>query len=141
MKVYTLLIVLMIASAGACQNKEAASQEVSAVTERDAPKTVLKVLAPADFAAKKDGDVQLVDVRRPEEFAAGHIEGAVNYNFQGADFNKEVAQLDKSKPVLLYCRSGRRSGAASKKLKTMGFTEIYDLRGGYLNWAKTQGGK
>lgn len=138
MKIYTLLMVLMVASAGACQNSEKTTQEASVAVEGNSPKAVLKILTPADFAAKKEGDVQLVDVRRPEEFAAGHIEGAVNYNFQGADFNKEVAQLDKNKPVLVYCRSGRRSGAASQKLESMGFTEIYDLKGGYLNWTKTQ---
>ena len=69
------------------------------------------------------------------------VEGATNYNFLGADFNNEVAQLDKSKPVLLYCRSGKRSGAASKKLQGMGFKEIYDLQGGFLNWTKAQGEK
>lgn len=141
MKVYSLMIVLMIAGAAACQNQGAAgSQDAPETTvANEAPAQMLKVLSPDEFAAKKEGDVQLVDVRRPEEYAQGHIEGAINYNFLGPDFNNEVEQLDKDKPVLLYCRTGRRSGAASKKLQGMGFKEIYDLEGGYVNWVKTKG--
>lgn len=139
MKAYLLLIVLLMTSAVACQNTETANQDTSASATIESPAAVLKVLSPAEFAIKTKGEVQLVDVRRPEEFAAGHIEGAINYNFLGPDFNKEVVQLDKNKPVLLYCRSGRRSGAASQKLQDMGFKEIYDLQGGYLNWTKEQG--
>jgi rhodanese-related sulfurtransferase len=144
MKVYTLMmIVLLIAGAAACQNQDASGQPGASETTQvdEAPVKVLKVLSPGEFAAKKEGDIQLVDVRRPEEYAQGHIEGAVNYNFLGPDFNDEVAQLAKDKPVLLYCRTGRRSAAASKKLQGMGFKEIYDLQGGYLNWVKTQGGQ
>lgn len=142
MKVYALMIVLMIAGAAACQNQEASSQPGASETAQldEGPDKILKALSPDEFAARKEGDVQLVDVRRPDEYAQGHIEGAINYNFLGPDFGKEVEQLDKDKPVLLYCRSGRRSGAASKKLQSMGFKEIYDLQGGYLNWVKTQGG-
>ena len=141
MKFYTSLIVFMLIVVTACQNQEAATTNESVsqdVKKSSSPKQLYKVLSPADFTSKMEGDVQLIDVRRPEEFAAGHIEGAINYNFQGPDFNKEIAQLDKSKPVLLYCRSGRRSNAASKKLQSVGFTELYDLQGGYLNWVKTK---
>lgn len=142
MKIYTLMIVLMMAGVAACQNQGTAGQAGTSETTvvYEGPAKVLKVLSPDEFAAKKEGDVQLVDVRRPEEYAEGHIEGAVNYNFFGPDFNAEAAQLDKNKPVLLYCRTGRRSAAASKKLQGMGFTEIYDLKGGYVNWVNRQGG-
>ncbi|MGJ5641265.1 rhodanese-like domain-containing protein [Formosa sp. S-31] len=78
--------------------------------------------------------VQLVDVRTPKEYKDGHIKGAKNIDFFSAKFIPEFSKLDKDKPVYLYCRSGARSKNSAKKLATIGFTEIYDLKGGYLNY-------
>ena len=92
--------------------------------------------SPADFAKllKENPAIQLVDVRRPEEFAAGHIENAVLINVQEDDFiRKAGATLDKSKPVAVYCRSGKRSKDAASKLTKEGF-KVYDLDPGYLGW-------
>jgi rhodanese-related sulfurtransferase len=97
---------------------------------------VVSLISPKDLQSKL-GDIQLVDVRKPEEYAAGHIDGAENINFYDEDFMKVMlSKLDKSKPVYVYCRSGHRSGLASSKLKAEGFTKIYDLEGGILNWEK-----
>lgn len=78
--------------------------------------------------------VQLVDVRTPEEFTSGHIANAVNININDANFQTKIATLDKSKPVLVYCKSGGRSGRASSILKEIGFTNITDLDGGITSW-------
>ncbi len=79
-------------------------------------------------------DVQLVDVRTPEEFSEGHIENAVNIDFMADDFDAKVASLDKEKPVMVYCKSGGRSAKASARLKELGFKSITDLEGGITNW-------
>ena len=80
--------------------------------------------------------VQLVDVRRPDEFAAGHIDKAVLINVLESDFlSKANALLDKSKPVAVYCRSGKRSKDAAKILAKEGF-KVYDLDTGYLGWTE-----
>lgn len=79
-------------------------------------------------------DVQLVDVRTPEEFSEGHIENAVNIDFMADDFDAKVASLDKEKPVMVYCKSGGRSAKASARLKELGFKNISDLEGGITNW-------
>ncbi|MBA4854059.1 rhodanese-like domain-containing protein [Emticicia sp. BO119] len=78
---------------------------------------------------------QLVDVRTPSEFVIGHIKRAVNINFTDDDF-EEVAKkrLDKTKPVFLYCFSGKRSADAAAFLRTLGFKEVYDLNGGFAQW-------
>ena len=78
--------------------------------------------------------VQLVDVRTPKEHKSGHISGSKNIDFFSTTFTMEFNKLNKEKPVYIYCRSGRRSHQASKKLSAMGFTEIYDLKGGILKW-------
>jgi rhodanese-related sulfurtransferase len=78
---------------------------------------------------------QLIDVRTASEFKSGAIANAKNINF----FNRPAMEtafkkLDPTKPVYLYCRSGNRSGKAANLLVKMGFTEIYDLKGGYTSW-------
>lgn len=79
-------------------------------------------------------DVQLVDVRTPEEFSEGHLENAINIDVTADDFDAKVASLDKEKPVMVYCKSGGRSAKASAKLKELGFKTITDLEGGITNW-------
>ena len=99
-----------------------------------------EVISPKDFADKvKDNtEIQLVDVRTPKEFGAGHVDQAQNINYYDLSFRSQVAKLDKSKPIYVYCQSGKRSAKATSILKSMGFKEIYDMQGGFGNW-KTQG--
>jgi len=77
---------------------------------------------------------QILDVRTPEEFSEGHIDKATNIDWQNENFVKNTEKLDKSKPVYVYCKSGRRSLKASEKLEELGFKKIYNLDGGYLKW-------
>ncbi len=81
----------------------------------------------------KREEVQLVDVRTLEEFAEGHIPGAVNMDVNGEVFEAQIATLDPSRPVALYCRSGRRSKLAAQKVAKAGF-EVVELSGGILSW-------
>lgn len=88
-----------------------------------------------DFAATiSDSNVQLVDVRTAEEFADGHIPGAVNIDVKRDDFDELTsAGLDLGRPVALYCRSGARSKTAAKRLAGKGF-KVYELDRGFMNW-------
>lgn len=93
------------------------------------------LLSPQDFKehiSKKN--VQLVDVRTPREYNIGHIKGARNIDFNSGSFISEFNKLNKNRPIYIYCRTGSRSRHASDKLSDMGFTEIYDLRGGIVKW-------
>ena len=75
----------------------------------------------------------ILDVRRPDEFAEGHIPGAVNVANETID-TEEIPELpDKSQMILVYCRSGRRSKEASEKLVKLGYTNIVEF-GGILDW-------
>ncbi|VXC21472.1 Thioredoxin [Flavobacterium sp. 9AF] len=82
----------------------------------------------------KEEGVQLVDVRTPEEFASGHLKNAININSNDSNFKQQIESLDKTKPILVYCKSGGRSGRACGQLKELGFTTIIDLDGGILAW-------
>lgn len=80
-------------------------------------------------------DVQLIDVRTPGEFENGHLKNAQMINYMGSDFKTEaVKNLDKSKPIYVYCASGGRSSKAAKIYKDAGFTKVYNLLGGYRAW-------
>lgn len=96
----------------------------------------IKILSATEFnEAVKNNEVQLVDVRTPQEFKEGEIEDALNIDFlQNDSFATQFEKLDKDEPVYIYCRSGNRSGKAAKQLKKMGFKEIYDLEGGYMSY-------
>ena len=92
-------------------------------------------LTPAQFAEglRQPGAV-LVDVRRPEEFAAGHLLGALNIEVTAPDFGQRIAKLDNTKPTYVYCRSGARSATAAGQLTAAGFAQVSNLLGGVLDW-------
>lgn len=89
----------------------------------------------AEFSQFLTNDsVQLVDVRTPEEYSEGHIPGAKNINVFDKDFaDKAKESLDISKPVAVYCRSGKRSAEAARELSEKGF-KVTNLKGGIIAW-------
>ena len=107
--------------------------------DTDTPGT-FEILDPETYEkAIEKGNVQLVDVRTPREFKGGHLGQAVNIDFfRTGSFRLEMEKLDKTKPLYLYCRSGQRSQKAARKLLKWGFTEVYDLEGGILNWVQNK---
>lgn len=125
-----MLVLFVSVTFVACGQKEGTKGKESvggdAKIELISPETLSKV----------NHDIQLIDVRKPEEFSSGHIENAVNINFYDSDFESQLKSLDKTKEVYLYCRSGGRSGKTAKMMKEMGFEKIYDLEGGMINWEK-----
>ena len=78
--------------------------------------------------------IQLIDVRTPEEFNAGHIPNAININFMSSDFKTQISKLNKNKAVYVYCQAGGRSAKASKMFLENGFKEVHDLKGGFGGW-------
>ncbi|HWB61914.1 MAG TPA: thioredoxin domain-containing protein [Chitinophagales bacterium] len=95
----------------------------------------VKTLSPADFEKGITGaNVQLVDVRTPEEYNEKHIANAVNIDVEGNSFEKQMQGLDKSKPLYVYCLSGGRSIKAAKWAASNGFTQVYNLEKGVMGW-------
>ena len=76
----------------------------------------------------------LVDVRTNDEYNSGYIENSINIDYFSDDFSENVEKLDKNIPIVLYCRSGKRSSKSANKLSKLGFKEIYNLQGGILDW-------
>jgi phage shock protein E len=89
--------------------------------------------AAATIAAAPD-DLVILDVRTPEEFNEGHIDGAVLIDFYRDDFSAQLAELDPDVPYVLYCRSGNRSGQTTAIMEELGFQSVQDVDGGSLAW-------
>jgi len=79
-------------------------------------------------------EMQLVDVRTPSEYLEGHVPNAQNIDFLDENFDEQIQSLDKSKPIIVYCKSGGRSAKCASKLAALGFEKIYDLEGGFSQW-------
>lgn len=90
-------------------------------------------LSPAEVVIKvNDKNAQLVDIRTPKEFATGSLAGSVNIPTE--DLMAKLGTLDKNRPVILVCQTGRRTAQALKDMKGKGFAEVYTLEGGIVAW-------
>lgn len=90
--------------------------------------------AAASVLTDAPDDLVILDVRTPEEFAEGHLDGAVLVDFYDADFADQLAELDPDVPYLVYCRSGNRSGQTLPLMEQLGFGSAVDIGGGILAW-------
>ena len=101
--------------------------------KKQAEKTITTIELKALLAQEK---IQLMDVRTPKEISEGFIKTAIFVNYFDADFAEiAIKQLDPTKPVYLYCRSGGRSAKSATILLEKGF-EVYNVLGGYTQWEK-----
>lgn len=90
----------------------------------------------SDFSAKtQEMGVVSLDVRTADEFAEGHLINAININVESGNFEAEIEKLDKNTTYAVYCRSGRRSSIAVDLMKKAGFTSLYNLDGGVIEWS------
>lgn len=107
-----------------CQNKN------SVENSKDSNRSI----SVDEFEKKLSGDIQLIDVRSPEEFKQGHLKGALNYNINSSEFENQLSGLDKTKTIMVYCLSGGRSSLAADIMASKGFSEIYNMEGGIMKW-------
>jgi phage shock protein E len=132
------LAVVVALAVSACGGSS--TDSVSDTPEASAPASVTAGItlvsvdgAAATIAAAPD-DLVILDVRTPEEFNEGHIEGAVMIDFYRDDFSTQLAELDPDVPYVLYCRSGNRSGQTIAIMEELGFQSVQDVDGGSLAW-------
>lgn len=112
------------------------------VPETDAnPATTASEAGPIEVDGAKaaevlasDPSITVLDVRTAEEFAEGHIKGAVNIDFNADDFETKIAALDPAKPYLVHCASGGRSGQALPVFENLRFHRLYHLSSGFGGW-------
>jgi rhodanese-related sulfurtransferase len=112
------VVVLVVASAAGlvgCSSSDSSAQSVG----------------PADLVEVVEStDAVVVDVRTPEEFAAGHIDGAINIDISDPTFGQQIEALPTDATYVVYCRSGNRSAQAAKVMAEAGLTDVYDVQSG-----------
>lgn len=99
-----------------------------------------QAILPVEFQEliSKQENPQLVDVRTAGEFAGGYVNGALNLDVRSASFAQDISKMDKDRPVFVYCLSGGRSASAARQLVNMGYTEVYDMKGGIMAWKRAE---
>ena len=130
------LAVLMLALwGGAPADAREEAPRASAIKCQPAPGDI-SVGQARELLANPPAGLVILDVRTPGEFREGHLVGARNMDFFGGSFESQTAALAKDAPVLIYCRTGKRSAAAAELLDEAGVTRIYHMREGIEGWKK-----
>lgn len=89
-------------------------------------------------ANKDNPNFNILDIRTPQEFQDGHIADSINIDYYSADFEYKIDNLDKNKIYLIYCRSGSRSNRAINLMKQKGFSEVYNITNGIIDWQQNK---
>ncbi|TLS50123.1 rhodanese-like domain-containing protein [Paenibacillus antri] len=97
-----------------------------------APVKGLRTLTPEQFQSESKGN-KVIDVREIHEYKRSHIKGAVNIPL--SQFRQRMGDIPKDRPVYLYCQSGMRSKQAAKILRSNGYADVAELRGGIMSWS------
>ena len=117
-----LLIALLATGLSACAQSGGSNLDISQVSQM----------------ISDNENIILIDVRTPDEFQEGHIDGAKLINFYDANFQEEVKKLDATKKYVVYCRSGGRSSKSVSAMKKLGFKDVYNMSGGILAWQRAK---
>ena len=98
--------------------------------------TTIEVVTPEEMQSLIGLDnVQMIDVRsRDERLKHGYIANSQHIDYNSDSFEEDIKNLDKNKPVALYCHTGRSSAKCAEKLKAAGFVKVFDLQGGFSEW-------
>lgn len=118
----------------ACSSSDTATETATAEIVVEAPSAPERVDAKMFSAVVATPGITIIDVRTPEEFAQGHIEGAINYNVQGPDFANQIMGLDPAALYAVYCQSGNRSQPAVSEMTGAGINSIFELESGIGGW-------
>jgi rhodanese-related sulfurtransferase len=113
----------------ACGSSDETTSAVGSAPIAAAAYGLVDAARAAELAAS---GITVLDVRTPEEFAEGHIDGAELIDFYEPTFAERIAQLDRSREYLVYCRSGNRSGQTVELMEELGFGRLWELDGGVL---------
>lgn len=123
-------LILTPALAACGSSTEAAPAPTTSASQ---PASPVRVGVPEWMQAAQSPGTVIIDVRTPEEFNSGHVQGALNIPVESADFAAQVSALDPGTTYAIYCRSGNRSAVATAEMGSMGFMHLYDLEGGFVD--------
>jgi rhodanese-related sulfurtransferase len=120
----SLSLVIVVALTGGCIHRETIA--IEDITPQDAFTLIQE--------NQNDPDFIIIDVRTEQEFNGGHIEDAINIDYNSETFQSRLNDLNKDKIYLVYCRSGNRSRKAVDIMLELNFKEVYNILGGISQW-------
>jgi rhodanese-related sulfurtransferase len=120
--------------AGSTPTPSAASTPASAAADATGSFATVSAQEASTMLEQAPADLVVLDVRTPEEYAEGHLDGAVLVDFYEPDFADQLSKLDLGVPYLVYCRSGNRSGQTLTMMQQLGFASAVDIDGGIVAW-------
>jgi rhodanese-related sulfurtransferase len=121
-----LILLMVLALLSGCSSTGTVDQQIADVSPAQAATIIEQNAGEANFA--------ILDIRTPEEFAAGKIEGSINIDFYASDFREQLDALDKDTHYLVYCNSGNRSGQSLSDFRDLGFAQVDNLESGIQGW-------
>lgn len=117
---------VLLTVAGGCSSATTIDQQITTVSPAEAAGIIEQNAGNQDFV--------LLDIRTPEEYGAGKIEGAINIDFYDADFREQLDALDKDTHYVVYCNSGNRSGQSLPVFEDLSFVQVENVAGGITGW-------
>ena len=130
--VITIILLFFFLSVTACISKEGLQAGEPVITTISTEEAALLA------ESKDDSGLVIIDIRTPPEYEGGIIEGAINIDYYAPDFRDEIDALDRNGTYLIYCRTGNRSGRSKALFAGLGFSEVYDMGGGIVKWAREE---
>lgn len=109
-----------------CTSTAAVDQQITSVSPAEAAGIIEQNADNPNFV--------LLDIRTPEEYGSGKLEGAINIDFYDADFRQQLDALDKDTHYVVYCNSGNRSGQSLPIFEDLGFVEVENVATGITGW-------
>jgi rhodanese-related sulfurtransferase len=132
-----LLVLAGIAAAG-CGKNQISAQEIPARPAATQARVIKDISTQEAFSLIQENggkaDFSIIDVRTPQEFSQGHLENAVNIDYNSVSFNGTLTGMAKDKTYLIYCMGGSRSGKALAVMKEQNFMTVYNMLGGINKW-------
>lgn len=125
-RVLALSLVLLTVVSGCSSATTTIDQQITTVSPAEAAGIIEQNAGSQDFV--------LLDIRTPEEYSAGKIEGAINIDFYDADFREQLDALDKDVHYVVYCNSGNRSGQSLPVFEDLGFAQVENVGTGISGW-------
>ena len=140
MKKLTILYVLFVlVSYSSCAQKTESNNslpETSIAQPEMATNGTKEMISPKELKELmvQHPEIQIIDVRTPDEIKQGKIANALEFNVLGNDFESQINGLDKNKEYVVYCKAGGRSARAQQAMKAAGIAKVTNLAGGYDQW-------
>jgi rhodanese-related sulfurtransferase len=134
--IFAIAFIFGLSACSTTEESTSTNDGATATEAQQGPVAQVQQITAADFdKVKAEKNTIVIDVRTPGEVAEGYIDGATKFiDVNGANFEAEMAKLDKSAEYIIYCRSGGRSMNAANYMVQNGFKNVHNLQGGILGW-------